>query len=126
MSLLLTILTWAGWILLGVFLWVFVIARVARHFWKFPIPAAFIAIIDNPVRRKWIQKCLPEIPEPVRALKECKRILKDDGMVCLCELFIDPDYPLRRTEVKWAREAGLELKEQFGNWFAYQLHFGKQ
>ncbi|MBD3226953.1 MAG: methyltransferase domain-containing protein [Candidatus Lokiarchaeota archaeon] len=70
--------------------------------------------------------CLPEIPEPIKALKEFKRVLKSDGLVCLSELFPDPDYPLRRTEIKWAKEAGLELSEKFGNWFVYQLNFRKK
>lgn len=70
--------------------------------------------------------CLPEISEPVKILKEFKRILKPEGVISLCELFIDPDYPLRKTEKKWAKEAGLILKEEFGNWFAYQLNFCKE
>jgi len=69
--------------------------------------------------------CLPEIPDPVRVLKECKRILKPGGVISLCELFLDPDYPLRRTEKRWAKEAGLDFFEQHGNWFAYQLNFKK-
>ncbi|MFX1537573.1 MAG: class I SAM-dependent methyltransferase [Promethearchaeota archaeon] len=70
--------------------------------------------------------CLPEIPDPVRVLRECKRILKSNGLISLCELFIDPDYPWRRTEVRWAKEAGLELRQKFGTWFNYQLNFSKK
>ena len=205
-------------ILLIIFLcllfWIFILARIIRKLYKFPIPSFATRLIDNPIRRRLIQKpeiiakrlelesgmivveigpgkgnytkavadkvlphgkvyaidiqeavikrlkervekedipniipmiddaynlsfedesvdrifaiaCLPEIPEPVRALKEFKRILKSDGIISLCELFIDPDYPLRRTEKKWAKEAGLEFIQSFGNWFVYQLNFGK-
>ncbi len=70
--------------------------------------------------------CLPEIPKPIKVLKEFKRVLKPGGTISLCELFMDPDYPLRRTEKKWAQEAGLILKEEYGNWFSYQLNFGKK
>ncbi|MHA1199372.1 MAG: class I SAM-dependent methyltransferase [Candidatus Heimdallarchaeaceae archaeon] len=70
--------------------------------------------------------CLPEIPKQVEVLKEFKRVLKPGGIISLCELFIDPDYPLRRTEKKWAGNAGLSLKEEYGNWFAYQLNFTKE
>ncbi|MBY9002127.1 MAG: methyltransferase domain-containing protein [Candidatus Heimdallarchaeota archaeon] len=70
--------------------------------------------------------CLPEIPEPVKVLKEFRRILKPGGTISFCELFLDPDYPFRRTEKKWAFEAGLVLKEEFGNWFSYQLNFSKE
>ncbi|MHA1689398.1 MAG: class I SAM-dependent methyltransferase [Promethearchaeota archaeon] len=70
--------------------------------------------------------CLPEVPEPVKVLKECHRILKPTGLVSLCELFIDPDYPHRKTEIKWAKKAGFELDQEFGNWFIYQLNFRKK
>ncbi|MHA1432018.1 MAG: hypothetical protein ACTSRV_16750 [Candidatus Freyarchaeota archaeon] len=62
---------------------------------------------------------------PTKFLEECRRILKPDGLVSLCELFPDPDYPMRRTEKRWAEEAGLKLKQEYGNWFAYQLNFAK-
>ena len=81
---------------------------------------------DESVDRVYANACLPEIPEPVKVLNECRRILKPDGLVCLCELFLDPDYPRRKTEKRWAKEADLELKQEFGNWFAYQLNFGKK
>jgi len=67
--------------------------------------------------------CLPEI---LRVLRECHRILKPDGLICLSEVFPDPDYPRRRTEKQWADEAGFELDEEFGNWFVYQLNFRKK
>ena len=69
--------------------------------------------------------CLPEIPNPSTTLIEWKRVLKQDGIISLCELFPDPDYPLRNTEIKWAKEAGLTLQNKFGNWFMYQLNFIK-
>jgi len=69
--------------------------------------------------------CLPEIPNPVLVLRECSRILKRNGLVSLCELFMDPHYPRRSTEKKWAQEAGLKFEEEFGNFFSYQLNFKK-
>jgi ubiquinone/menaquinone biosynthesis C-methylase UbiE len=81
---------------------------------------------DNSVDIIFAIACLPEIPKPVKVLKEFKRILKPRGTISLCELFIDPDYPFRRTEKKWAEEAGLILKEEYGNWWSYQLNFGKK
>ena len=191
-----------------------IIIRIIRKYYKFPIPGFFTKIIDNPIRRKFIQKpqliaermdlspgmivveigpgkgsytkivaekilpagkvyaidiqesviknlkkkvekegisniipriddaynfsfdtesidriftiaCLPEIPEPIRALQECRRILKKDGLLSICELALDPDYVWRKTEKKWAKEAGLEFHKGFGNWFTYQLNFKK-
>ena len=81
---------------------------------------------DQSVDRVYAIACLPEIPEPVRVLNECRRILKPSGLISLCELFLDPDYPRRKTEKRWADEAGLELNEEFGNWITYQLNLRKK
>jgi protein-L-isoaspartate O-methyltransferase len=81
---------------------------------------------DESIDRIFAVACLPEILDPVKVLKEFKRVLKRDGIISLCELFIDPDYPLRRTEKRWADNVNLELVEQFGNFFSYQLNFGKK
>jgi len=202
-------------IILGVFFFTFfVVLRIVRRYYKFPIPAFMTRLIDNPIRRKFIQKpetvakrmnlepgmivveigpgkgsytkslaksvlpdgkvyaidiqesiikrlkkriekekieniipkiddaynlsledesvdrvlmiaCLPEIPDPIRVLKEIKRVLKPNGLVSLSEMLPDPDYPRRKTEKKWAKKAGFELDAQFGNWFIYQLNFKK-
>ncbi len=81
---------------------------------------------DESVDRVFSIACLPEIPEPIKVLRECHRILKPNGLVSLSELLPDPDYPRRKTEKFWAEEAELELKQEFGNVFAYQLNFGKK
>jgi len=70
--------------------------------------------------------CLPEIPDPVRALREFRRILKDDGVASFSELLPDPHYPLRSTLIGWANKAGFVLSESFGNFFVYQLNFIKE
>jgi len=81
---------------------------------------------DESVDRVFAIACLPEIPEPIKMLRECHRILKPNGLVSLSELLADPDYPRRKTEKHWAEEAGLELRQEFGNVFTYQLNFGKK
>jgi ubiquinone/menaquinone biosynthesis C-methylase UbiE len=68
---------------------------------------------------------LPEIPKPIKVLSEFKRILKPDGIVSLSEIIFDPDYPRRKTEIKWAQQAGLKLDEKFSNILSYQLNFKK-
>lgn len=85
-----------------------------------------LSFAEQSVDRVFAMACLPEIPEPVKVLREFHRILKPDGLVCLCEMFPDPDYPRRKTEKRWAAEAGFELRQEFGNWFIYQLNFGKK
>ena len=84
-----------------------------------------LSIPSESVDRVIAISCLPEIPKPIKVLCEFKRILKPNGLVCLCELVFDPDYPRRKTEQKWAREAGLKLGNEFGNFFSYQLNFKK-
>jgi ubiquinone/menaquinone biosynthesis C-methylase UbiE len=68
---------------------------------------------------------LPEIPDPSKALLQVKRLMKDDGIFVNSEFLIDPDFPLRRTVVKWAVQAGLKLKRQVGNVFRHVLVFIK-
>ncbi|MFX1324016.1 MAG: class I SAM-dependent methyltransferase [Promethearchaeota archaeon] len=194
-------------IILGIlFFTVFVLLRIIRRYYKFPAPSLMTRLIDNPIKRKYIQKpnkvaermhlkpgmviieigpgkgsytkviandvlpngkvfaidiqesiinrlkkriakegitniftridnaynlsfekesvdrvlmiaCLPEIPDPIKALKELKRVLKSDGILSLSEMLPDPDYPRRKKEINWAEQTGFELNEQFGNWF---------
>ncbi|MHA2396646.1 MAG: class I SAM-dependent methyltransferase [Candidatus Thorarchaeota archaeon] len=68
---------------------------------------------------------LPEIPDPPKALLQVKRLLKDDGVFVNAEFLLDPDFPLRRTVVKWAEEAGFSLKRQVGNPLRHVLVFTK-
>ena len=68
---------------------------------------------------------LPELPDPPKALQQVKRLLKDDGVFVNAELVFDPDFPLRRTVVKWTTEAGFLLKRQVGNPLRYVLVFSK-
>ena len=80
---------------------------------------------DESIDRVIAIACLPEIPEPIKALREIRRILKSNGLVSLCELAPDPDYPRRKTVKRWATEAGFQLHSEYGNWFVYQLNFTK-
>ena len=81
---------------------------------------------DNEVfDRVFLISCLPEIPDPIRALKELKRVLKSNGLLCLVETFPDPDYPLPKTEIKWTKDAGFTLDSRHGNLFIYYLIFSK-
>ncbi len=68
---------------------------------------------------------LPEIPSPVKALLQIKRIMKDDAVFADAELFMDPDYPMPRTVAAWAQEAGLARMRRTGNRIRYVLVFRK-
>ncbi|MBE0414940.1 MAG: methyltransferase domain-containing protein [Dehalococcoidia bacterium] len=68
---------------------------------------------------------LGEIPDKDAALKELNRVLCPGGVLSISELLPDPDYPLRRTTIAWARKAGFEPFQEFGNFFAYTVNFRK-
>jgi ubiquinone/menaquinone biosynthesis C-methylase UbiE len=81
---------------------------------------------DGSVDRAFLVTVLPEIPDRRRALLEVHRVLKPGGALSITEEFLDPDYPLARTTIRRAREAGFALSEQHGNWFVYTLNFRKR
>ena len=66
-----------------------------------------------------------ELPELGRALGEFHRVLKPGGTVAFSEIVLDPDYPLARTLIRKAAEAGLRLKKRVGGGFSYTLVFEK-
>lgn len=84
-----------------------------------------LSLKDGSVDRAFLVTVLPEIPDRHRALLELHRVLKPGGILSITEEFLDPDYPLARTVVRWAREVGFELAERHGNWFVYALNFRK-
>jgi ubiquinone/menaquinone biosynthesis C-methylase UbiE len=84
-----------------------------------------LPIEDASVDRAFLVTVLPEIPDPVRGLREVYRVLKPGGVFSTTEEFLDPDYPRRQTTVAWAEAAGFEPGERFGNWMVYTLNFRK-
>jgi ubiquinone/menaquinone biosynthesis C-methylase UbiE len=85
-----------------------------------------LPIDDNTVDRAFLITVLPEIPDPVRALREVYRVLKPDGIVSTTEEFLDPDYPSRKTTIAWVEAAGFKLTEDYGNWWNYTLNFRRK
>ena len=86
------------------------------------------------VDRAFLVTVLPEIPDPHRALRELHRVLRSPdpdaerpgGVLSITEMFMDPDYPLARTTLRWAEEAGFRLMERHGSWWAYTFNFRKE
>jgi ubiquinone/menaquinone biosynthesis C-methylase UbiE len=85
-----------------------------------------LPIDDGTIDRAFLITVLPEIPDPVRALREVYRVLKPDGIVSTTEEFLDPDYPSRKTTISWAEAVGFELVEDYGNWWNYTLNFRRK
>jgi len=81
---------------------------------------------DESIDRAFVVTVLAEIPDPVRALIELRRVLRSDGVLSITEEFLDPDYPLPRTTIRWAEQAGFELAERHGGWWLYTLNFVKR
>ncbi len=78
---------------------------------------------DESVDRAFMVTVLAEIPDPVRALREIRRVLKPDGRLAVGEFLPDPDYPLRGTVIGWCRVAGFELEGSYGGLMHYVLVF---
>ena len=90
-------------------------ARVASAY-EVPLPS-------NSVDRTFMVGVLPEIPDKRKALCEIRRVLKREGLLMLAECLIDPDYPRRKSEISWCKDAGFELVGSYGSAFYYVLTF---
>jgi hypothetical protein len=54
-----------------------------------------------------------------------RRVLKDNGLLSVGELFPDPDYPRKKSVINWCRNAGLELVSTHGGFMHYVMTFKK-
>ncbi len=66
-----------------------------------------------------------EIPDPDRAIREIRRVLKPSGTLALSELLPDPDSPLAASLTRRVTASGFKLRHKVGGWFAYSLLFDR-
>jgi SAM-dependent methyltransferase len=62
---------------------------------------------------------LGEIPEPLEALREIRRVLKPTGRLLVGELFGDPHFTTQAALRREAAGAGLSYEWHSGHWFGY-------
>jgi ubiquinone/menaquinone biosynthesis C-methylase UbiE len=66
-----------------------------------------------------------EIPEPVAALREFRRVLRAGGRLVCAEFFPDPDYPPAKTLRGWGEEAGFSFEKKRTGLLTYAMSFTK-
>jgi len=84
-----------------------------------------LPLADNTFDRVFMVAVLGEIPDKYKALSEARRVLKDDGLVAIGEVLIDPDYPRQKSVIRWCRDAGLQLVSVNDGFMQYVLTFKK-
>jgi ubiquinone/menaquinone biosynthesis C-methylase UbiE len=66
---------------------------------------------------------LGEVPDRAGALRECARLLSNDGALLVGEAIVDPDYVRRAVLVREASDAGLMAGDRVGSWVSYTQRF---
>ncbi len=66
---------------------------------------------------------LTEVPRPVGALLECRRVLKPGGRIVISEEMFAPEYVPARVVEGWASAADLTLTGASGTAWVYFRHF---
>jgi ubiquinone/menaquinone biosynthesis C-methylase UbiE len=100
-----------------------VVGRVAERGLQNVVPtqgdATALPYEDASMDATVLTAVLGEIPDPVAALHEIRRVLKPSGRLVVGELFGDPHFTTIASLKRQAAEAGLAYETHSGNWFAY-------
>jgi len=87
--------------------------------------AYYLPFTNKMFDRIFMITVLAEIPDKKKALLEIKRVLKDDGILPIGELLLDPDYPRQKTVTKWCKNTDFEPINKYGTILHYVLTFKK-
>ena len=71
----------------------------------------------------YLVSVLGEIPDPRSALRELRRVLKPDGRLLVCEVFLDPDFISLPALHALAADAGFAFDRKSGVRAAYSALF---
>jgi SAM-dependent methyltransferase len=73
--------------------------------------------------RVLLMSVLGEVPDRAGALRECARLLSEDGTLLVAEALPDPDYIRPSVLVREAGVAGLAALDRVGGWASYTQRF---
>ncbi len=68
---------------------------------------------------------LPEIPNPVLALEQCRKALKPNGHMIISQELFEPEYVPSSQIDEWAKAAGLKVVSHQGNFLVYLNRYDK-
>jgi ubiquinone/menaquinone biosynthesis C-methylase UbiE len=68
---------------------------------------------------------LGEVPDRIGALRDCARVLSQDGTLLIAEALPDPDYVAPTTLTREAARAGLAPLDRAGTWASYTQRFAR-
>ncbi len=85
--------------------------------------AYYLPLLSHSVDRVFMVAVLAEIPDRQRALREFARVTKPNGLLSISEFLSDPDYPLRRTVIRWCHDADFKEVARHGSLMEYTLNF---
>lgn len=81
--------------------------------------ATALPYADDSIDAVALTAVLGEIPDPLAALREIRRVLRPGGRLIVGELFGDPHFTTQASLKRQAAEAGLSWETHSGIWLGY-------
>lgn len=88
--------------------------------------AQALPLADGAFDHAFFVAVLGEVPNPVRALEEARRVLRSGGRVTITEYFPDPDYSFPSTTLRRAERAGLRFRRRRNTLLGYTLELERE